>query len=81
MRAEAASAGFYKSPYGQHPRLQLLTVGQLLKGESIDYPHLTGGAATFRRAPKVRPPSGEQRVLDLVADEPDTGYGETSDPD
>jgi len=80
MRAEAASAGFYTSPWGSsHPRLQLLTVDELLEGRQIDYPHFTGGAATFRRAPKVRPPGGEQGALDLVAEEPEPGYGETSD--
>jgi DNA modification methylase len=53
MRAEAASAGFYTSPWGSsHPRLQLLTVGQLLEGKQIDYPHLTGGNVTHRRAPR-----------------------------
>ena len=77
MRAEAASAGFYTSPWGSnHPRLQLLTVGQLLEGRQIDYPHLTGGAATFRRAQRARPRS-EQGALDLVAEEPDPGYGQT----
>jgi DNA modification methylase len=79
MRAEAASAGFYRSPWGSsHPRLQLLTVGQILEGRQIDYPHLTGGAATFRRAQRARPRS-EQGALDLVAEEPDPGYGETPD--
>jgi hypothetical protein len=62
MRAEAASAGFYTSPWGSnHPRLQLLTVGELLEGRQIDYPHLTGGAATFRRAQRARPRSKQGR--------------------
>jgi hypothetical protein len=53
IRAEAPSAGFYTSPWGSsHPRLQLLTVGQLLEGKQIDYPHLTGGNVTHRRAPR-----------------------------
>jgi SAM-dependent methyltransferase len=71
MRAEAASAGFYASPWGSsHPRLQPLTVAELLAGKQIDYPHFTGGAATFRRAQRARPTS-EQGALDLVADAPD----------
>jgi hypothetical protein len=79
MRAEAASAGFYTAPWGSnHPRLQLLTVGELLEGRQIDYPHFTGGAATFRRAQRARP-SAEQGALDLVAEEPDSGYRETPD--
>lgn len=55
MRAEAASGGFYRSPWGtDHPRLQLLTVGELLDGNNVDYPHLTGGNVTHRRAPRSR---------------------------
>lgn len=38
MRKEAASAGFYTSPWGKHPRLQLLTVDELLTGKGIDRP-------------------------------------------
>jgi DNA modification methylase len=52
MRTEAAKAGFYTSPWGNHPRLQLLTVGELLEGKSIDYPYLTN--VTFRAAPRVK---------------------------
>lgn len=69
-RGEAASAGFYASPYGTHPRLQILTVEDLLSGKTIDYPHLTGGNVTHRRAPRA----------DLkVAEQPDLGYGEPPD--
>jgi len=42
MRQEAASAGFYDSPWGKHPRIQLLTVAELLAGGRIDMP--SGGA-------------------------------------
>jgi hypothetical protein len=42
MRSEAASAGFYTSPWGQHPKIQLLTVAELLAGKRIDMP--AGGA-------------------------------------
>jgi len=55
MKAEAASAGFYSSPGWNttYPRIQLLTVEQLLGGKGIDYPHLT--SVTFRKAPKSEP--------------------------
>ncbi|HUZ95864.1 MAG TPA: DNA methyltransferase, partial [Edaphobacter sp.] len=39
MKTEAASAGFYKSPWGNHPRLQILTIAELLEGKGIDFPH------------------------------------------
>lgn len=61
MRIEAASAGFYKSPWGSHPRLQILTIAELLEGKGIDYPHPTN--VTFKRAPKAEMPLPEQLEL------------------
>ncbi|MBI3661998.1 MAG: restriction endonuclease [Acidobacteria bacterium] len=61
MRSEAASAGFYKSPWGQHPRIQILTIEQLLEGKGIDYPHPTN--VTFKRAPRAEVPEAEQLSL------------------
>jgi site-specific DNA-methyltransferase (adenine-specific) len=54
MRAEAASAGFYTSPWGSHPRLQLLTVGELLANKRIDYPQTAGVNRTYKQAPKAK---------------------------
>ena len=53
MRTEAAAAGFYDSPWGGHPRLQILTVGELLDGKRIDYPAVEGANRTFKRAPRA----------------------------
>lgn len=56
MRTEAASAGFYQAPYGKrHPRLQLLTIEELLGGKGIDYPPQEARKdVTFKEAPKAR---------------------------
>jgi site-specific DNA-methyltransferase (adenine-specific) len=54
MRAEAAGAGFYKSPWGKHATLQILTVEELLKGKTIDYPDIPGVNVTFKKAPKAK---------------------------
>ena len=54
MREEAASAGFFQSEWGKHPRLQLLTVAELFAGQTIDYPHVTGVDVTFKPAPKAK---------------------------
>nr|HRC86021.1 restriction endonuclease [Thermoanaerobaculia bacterium] len=63
MRKEAAAAGIYTSKWGsKHPRLQLLTVAQLLAGQRLDYP-ATRANVTFKRAPKAAP--REVRQLDL----------------
>ena len=54
MKKEAASAGFYDSPWGtKHPRLQLLTIKDLLTGKTVDMPP-TRDVRTFKRAPKVK---------------------------
>ena len=60
MREEAASAGFYDSAWGtRHPRLQILTVGDLLAGRDIDRPAARLLNVTFKRAPK-----GERKVAE-----------------
>jgi len=54
MRTEAAGAGFYESPWGtKHPKLQLLTVGELLEGKKIDAPP-SRDIRTFKKAPKAK---------------------------
>ena len=56
MREEAAEAGFYDSPYGgRYPRLQILTVGELLAGERLKFPHVEGMDGTFKKAPRAKP--------------------------
>jgi DNA modification methylase len=58
MRAEAASAGFYRSgsegvgSWGEHPRIQILTVEELLEGKRIDMPPMSGNL-TFKRPPQA----------------------------
>jgi site-specific DNA-methyltransferase (adenine-specific) len=55
MRTEAASAGFYTSPFSnlKHPRVQLLTIAELLEGRGIDYPG-TMLNVTVKRTKKIR---------------------------
>jgi site-specific DNA-methyltransferase (adenine-specific) len=47
MRTEAASAGFYESPWGKHPRIQILTVEDLIEGKTPDLPPFRQGGTTF----------------------------------
>ena len=61
MVTEAAAAGFYKSPWGSHPRLQILTVADLLDAKQIDYPRLAN--VTLKKAPKSKEPEPEQLNL------------------
>ena len=63
MRAEAASAGFYESPWGtRHPRLQLLTIPDLLSGMRVDRPTQQGNV-TFKPAPAHQRATGKQGRL------------------
>lgn len=63
MRTEAASAGFYTSPWGQHPRLQIVTVGELLDGKKINAPPSRQTSVTYKKAPKARLKAAEQAAL------------------
>ena len=65
MRTEAAAAGFYDSPWGSHPRIQILTVSDLLDGKRIDYPAVEGTNRTFKRAPKAKAGTVEHPELPL----------------
>jgi hypothetical protein len=55
MRTEAAGAGFYDSPgwRKRYPRLQILTIADLLGGQKIDYPPSRRNV-TFKTAPKAK---------------------------
>jgi hypothetical protein len=68
MRKEAASAGFYASPWGKHARLQLLTIEDLLTGKTIDRPPAQT-SVTFKKAPKAVAKPGTTGKLDLTSDD------------
>lgn len=65
MSTEAASSGFFKSEVWakEYPRLQILTVEELLSGKEVQYPPSQQVNATFKKAPKVETESGEQTGL------------------
>lgn len=69
MREEAAEAGSYEGPWGQtYPRLQLLTVAELLDGRAVHMPDLGSMATnvTHKRAPRAKkapPPDAHPSLL------------------
>jgi len=63
MRAEAASAGFYESPWGKHPRVQVLTIEELLAGQGIDMPPIKQVNQTFKKTPRQKKDSPGQMGL------------------
>lgn len=68
MLAEATSAGFYSSPgWGQtYPRIQILTIAELLRGVEVKMPPAHG---TFKQAPRVQAPMGEQLGLGVETED------------
>ena len=55
MREEAAEAGFYQHPLGKkmYPRLQLVTVKDLLEGKKLQLPE-SRVDVTFKKAPRTK---------------------------
>ncbi len=65
MMKEAAEAGFYTSPDGtKYPRMQVLTVQQLLNGQQVEYPRYARDN-TFKQAPRSRAAAAENMSLPL----------------
>ncbi len=62
MRREAAAAGFFETAFGSHPKLQILTIAELLAGMRPDLP-AHGSGEGFRQAPRER--SETQSKLDF----------------
>jgi len=65
MRAEAAQAGFYHSEIWNqdYPRIQILTIAELLAGKGIDMPPVRQVNQSYKRAKKENPKDGEQMGL------------------
>ena len=63
MKEEAVTSGFYKSPgwNKNYPRLQILTIEELLQGKTIDYPPKT--SVTFKKTEKHKEEEGKQLQL------------------
>jgi DNA modification methylase len=65
MLREAAEAGLYKSSDSTtYPRLQILTIQQILDGKQPEYPAHRRDA-TFKKAPRSRPAAAENLTLPL----------------
>ncbi|HUT02554.1 MAG TPA: DNA methyltransferase [bacterium] len=65
MTDEALSAGFYESPTWQkrYPRIQILTVEDLMCGKGVDCPPLKRTNVTFKKAPKAKRARGANNTL------------------
>ena len=63
MRTEAASAGFYVSPFSnvKYPRMQLLTIADLLGNGKVEFPGGVAFNVTHKRAPRAKRTSRERQ--------------------
>jgi site-specific DNA-methyltransferase (adenine-specific) len=68
MREEAASAGFYTAPWDENlkaPKIQILTIAELLDGKRIEYSPVHQAPDTFKKAPKHRKARGGQIGMEM----------------
>ena len=69
MQKEAAEAGFYTSADGsRYPRLQLLTITDLLEGNRNVQRPLHVREVTFKKAPRSRPDAVQNLSLNLIGE-------------
>lgn len=66
MKVEAVDAGYYHSPIWDkdYPKIQILTIDELLHGKTVDMPPQTQTSVTFAKAQKITKKQGEQLSLD-----------------
>ena len=63
MLKEAIEAGFYQPPglVDKYPRIQILSIAELLEGKRVEYPRLLD--ITYKKAPRARRAAEEQIPL------------------
>lgn len=71
MKVEAVNAGYYHSAlYNKnYPKIQIITVEEILQGRGVDMPPQTQTSVTFNKAPKVSKKEGKQlQIRELQSD-------------
>ena len=66
MKVAAVDAGFYHSPIWNkdYPKIQILTIEDLIKDKTVDMPPQTQTNVTFAKAPKVTEKEGKQLSME-----------------
>jgi site-specific DNA-methyltransferase (adenine-specific) len=66
MKVEALDAGYYHSPIydRDYPKVQILTVDELLRGKMVDMPLQMQTSVTFAKAQKIAQKEGKQLPMD-----------------
>jgi len=73
MQKEAVEAGFYQPPglADRYPRIQILSIAELLVGKKIEYPRLLD--VTYKKAPRARGAVAEAQIPLAGAEVEDEG--------
>jgi len=66
MKVEAIAAGLYHSPIWKkdYPKIQIMTVEELLKGKTVDMPPQEQTSVTYTKAKRISQEEGEQLSLE-----------------
>jgi site-specific DNA-methyltransferase (adenine-specific) len=64
MKTEAANHNVYESPWGRHPKIQVMTVADLLDGQKFDMPPIRPGGTTLQLPLRIDP-KGRQPKLNI----------------
>jgi site-specific DNA-methyltransferase (adenine-specific) len=59
MRTEAVKTGYFGTPYGKYPKIQILTIRELFEGKQPNIPLVD--SSSFKKAPKES--AGDQDAL------------------
>lgn len=64
MNTEAVTSGYYHSTLWQkdYPRIQILTIEDILSGNQIDMPPIKQVDKTFKKAPRLKKGGGEKQM-------------------
>ena len=71
MREEAATGEFYESPFGRHPRIQILTIEEILDGHGVDCPPRAQVRVQRHKPPEKDPEQLEFTWLYSIPPDPD----------
>jgi site-specific DNA-methyltransferase (adenine-specific) len=69
MLTEAVSAGYFHSQTWNrdYPKLQIITIGELLAGKQVEMPYAWG---TFKQAERIAPTADQPQTLDMFKTSP-----------
>jgi hypothetical protein len=70
MKIEAADAGYYFSPLykREYLKIQIITIGEIFKGKTVEMPSQSQTSVTLPKAPRMKKQEGTQIVMEEKAE-------------